>query len=150
VPSSWSPGDAGADAKPDGNDKSAELRTYLLTDLAGNTTSLVLKVQRPGHDHHLKARLVSIQSGSTPAVTFGSNSEEFQWDLAKDGTLAKLDQQVRIGTGHDQQAVEAHFEARQGQTDIRVKNPQPQPVMQKPGLDLLQIVTAKGQLSVAY
>jgi hypothetical protein len=104
----------------------------------------------PGpHGDQLKARLVTIQYGSTPAVTFGFNAEEFHWDLAKDGTLAKLDQQVRIGTGPEQQAVDAHFEARQGRTDIRVKSP-PQRVMQKPGLDLLQIVTAKGQLSIAY
>jgi hypothetical protein len=151
APSSWSPGDDGADAKPDGNDHSAELRTYPITDLAGNTTTLVLKVQGPGpHGDQLKARLVSIQYGSTPAVTFALNSEEFHWDLAKDGTLAKLDQQVRIGTGPEQQAIDAHFEARQGYTELRVKSPPPQRVLRKPGLDLLQIVTAKGQLSIAY
>jgi probable HAF family extracellular repeat protein len=151
APTSWNSDDRAVDAKPEGNDRSAELRPYTLTDLAGNTTTLVLKVQVPGpHGHQLKARLVSIQYGSTPAVTFGSNSEEFHWDLAKDGTLSKLDQQVRIGTGHDQQAADAHYEAGQGRTDIRVKNPRPQPAIQKPGLDLLQIVTAKGQLSVSY
>jgi hypothetical protein len=151
APTSWNPDDDAVDAKPDGGDHSAELRTYTITDPAGNTTTLVIKVQVPGpHGHQLKARLVSIQYGSTPAVTFGSNSEEFHWDLAKDGTLAKLEQQVRIGTGHEQQAVEAHFEAGQGQTVIRVKSPRPQPGIQKPGLDLLQIVTAKGQFSISY
>jgi hypothetical protein len=81
--SSWSPGDDSPDATPENNDHGAELRTYTLTDLAGNTTTLVLKVQLPGpHGHQLKARLVSVQYGSTPVVTFGSNSEQFHWDLA--------------------------------------------------------------------
>jgi hypothetical protein len=122
-----------------------------MTDLAGNTTMLAIDVQAPGpHGDQLRARLVSIQYGSTPPVTFGSNSEEFHWDLAKDGTLAKLDQQVRIGTGSDQQVVAAHFEARQGRTDVQVKNPRTQPVIHKPGLDLLQIATTKGQLAISY
>jgi hypothetical protein len=78
--SSWSPGDAGGDAKPDGNDHGVQLRTYTLTDLAGNMTTLVIKVQVPGpHGDQLRARLLSIQYGSAPAVTFSSNSEEFHW-----------------------------------------------------------------------
>jgi hypothetical protein len=150
ISTSWSRDGAVDNGMPDAN-TTAELRTYKLTDLAGNATTLVIKVQVLGqHGDRLKARLVSIQYGSPPPVTFASNTEEFHLVLATDGSLSRLDQQVRVGSGHDQQAVDALFDASQAHTDIRVKSPPPPSVVQKPGLDLLQVATLKGQLSILY
>jgi hypothetical protein len=151
VPTTWTSDDDDADARSDGDDHSAELRTYTITDLAGNATTLIVKVKPPKlHGDHLKARLISIQYGMAAAVSFGRNFEEFDWDLMKDGTVASLDQKLRIGVGQARQVVDAHFDTRQGHTNIQIKNPRPQPVIQKPGLDLLEMVTQKGQLSISY
>jgi uncharacterized repeat protein (TIGR01451 family) len=147
----WTSDDDDADARSDGDDHRAELRTYTITDAAGNTTTLVIKVKPSTlRGDHFKARLISIQYGNTPAVTFGRNFEEFDWDLARDGSVAVLDQKLRIGVGQDRQVVDAHFDVRQGQTDVLVKNPRKQPVVDKPGLDLLEMVTGKGRLSITY
>jgi hypothetical protein len=125
------------------------VRTYTITELAGNSTRLVIKVLQPQHHgDHLTARLISIQYGSAAAVRFGRNMEQFAWDPAKDGSLDRLDQQLRIGIGRERQVADAEYEATQGLTRIFVKSPQPQPAIQKPGLLLLDMVTGKGQLSI--
>jgi hypothetical protein len=81
---------------------------------------------------------------------FGRNFEEFDWDLAHNGSVASLHQKLHIGAGNDRQVVDADFDARQGKTEIRVKSPRPQPLIVKSGLDLPQMVTSGGQLSITY
>ena len=96
----------------------------------------------------LKARLLSIQYGSAALVVFGRNFQEVDWDLARGGSLIGLHQTLRIGNRQDRQVVDADFDARQDQTDSRVKSPRPQPLIHKPGPDLLQMTTSSVKLSI--
>jgi hypothetical protein len=92
--------------------------------------------------------LISVQYGSAAPIVFGRNFQEVDWELTRDGSLAGLHQKLRIGAGQGRHVVDADFDARQAQTEIRVKSPRPQPLIHKPGLDLLEMATSGAQLSI--
>jgi hypothetical protein len=151
LPAVWTTADTVADATPDTGSRAAELRTYAISDLAGNTTVLVIKVKRPSlNQSQLEARLITIQYGMSTPIAFGLNLEEFEWHLAQSGSLATLDQKFRSGLGQSRQAVDAHYNAQKGHTDVVIKEPRLQPPIQKVGLDLLRMVTDRGHLSIEY
>jgi hypothetical protein len=150
-PALWTSADDPPDVTSDAGSRPSELRTYAISDLAGNTTVLIVKVRRPVPDEsQIRARLVSIQYGKSPPTTFGDNLEVFDWTVARDQSLATLDELIRLGLGPSRQVIEAHYTTRQAHTDITIRNPRLQPVIHKPGLDLLRLVTSKGQLSIEY
>jgi hypothetical protein len=133
---------------PDGVDVKKELRTYRVLDLAGNTVTLIEKVKRSGQ--LLRAKFISIQYGGGPVTVLPKNRESFDWTLAKDGGLKELDQEFRIAPNWDGSRVEADFDARSNTTTIVKEVPKPKTKVVKPGLDLVRMATAAGQLSIEF
>jgi hypothetical protein len=147
------------DGKKDGKDKddekgNAELRTYRITDAAGNTLVLVEKVKKEGRE--IKAKIVSLQYNGGAVITPPENKKSFEWSLNKDGTLKELEQKLEIGKGKDKQVVKAKFEAEKNQTVIR-QGPDAEEdddgkgvKVVKPGLVLLRLASDKGKLVIEF
>lgn len=72
-----------------------ELRTYRVLDRAGNLLTLVLQVK--GEDHEQTAKILSLRYGSGPLLGVDKNSLKFEWDLNRDGSLKKLNQEAKLG-----------------------------------------------------
>lgn len=130
---------------PVGGDKAVR-RTYVITDRAGNRTTLVEDVRKAGNE--LKATKVSVQYGSQPAIPFPENELKFEWALDKSGALKELEQEITIGKGEARQEVEAKFEAKKGTTTIRVERPKPETKTVQAGPVFLKLVTANGELKI--
>ena len=132
----------------DEDKENAELRTYKVVDLAGNSLLLVEKVKREGHE--IKVRIVSLQYQSGPVLTPPRNKKEFEWSGEKDGSIKELEQRMAVGKGQAKQAIEAKFEREKNQTTIKVEDAKPETKIVKPGLVLLRMVTDKGQLDIEF
>jgi hypothetical protein len=138
----------GSDDEAD-EDEGAELRTYLLEDLAGNTLELVERVTREDH-HEIKTRVVSTRYGGGPVVAAPRNRASFQWSLGKHGSLRELEQQLEVRSGATRREIEARFDARRNRTIIKQEEPEPETVIVKPGLVLLRMATDKGKLGIEF
>ena len=140
-------GQGKGDDKPDKGGKNT--RTYVLTDSAGHSVTLTIRVN--GHGHELKARVLSIHYGSSAPVATHHDQLSFQYSLAKDGSLKTLEQKATAdGTGH----IQAHFDAKKDTTKITI-DPKSQGVdgngnVTKSGLWLLELTTSGGALSANY
>ena len=60
-------------------------RTYTIADSGGHVVTLIMQVQN--HGHELKANIVSVQYGNASPVTPTDNRLDFQYSLAKDGSI---------------------------------------------------------------
>jgi hypothetical protein len=130
-----------------GERTNAELRTYRVGDLAGNTLLLTVNVKK--RERELEARAIGLSyNGSVTPIH--AVEADFHWALATTGTLKKLDQGIQIGDSEPQQNVEAFFDARRGVTVIRGEEPKPAWRIVRPGLALLGIATHAGALSIDY
>ena len=99
---------------------SAQLRTYLIADRAGNTLQVVELVSIQGH--HVKVRVVSIQYNGGPVVRAGRNEERFEWETDKNGVLRELVQMVDVGTRSNRRRVQAEWNAKKNQTVIHISD----------------------------
>jgi hypothetical protein len=122
-----------------------ERRTYLVTDLAGNTLTIVLKVERGGHELH--ARIISWAYQNGPVTDAPRNRFEFEWQTNHDDSLKKLEQSLEINSGSDRQKVKADYEASRNETTIKVDDSHP---IVRPGLVLLKLTTNQGRLGIEY
>lgn len=139
------------ETKREGRDEdkeNAELRTYKVMDVAGNSLLLVEKVKREGHE--IKVRIVSLQYQSGPVLTPPRNKKEFEWAGEQDGFIKELEQRMTVRKGQAKQEVEAKFEREKNQTTIKAEEPKPETKVVKPGLVLLRMVTDKGQLDIEF
>lgn len=132
----------------DEDKENAELRTYKVIDVAGNSLLLVEKVKREGHE--IKVRIVSLQYQSGPVLATPWNKKEFEWAGEKDGPIKELEQRMTVRKGQAKQEVEAKFEREKNQTTIKVEEPKPETKIVKPGVVLLRMVTDKGQLDIEF
>jgi len=132
---------------------SLSVRTYVIADSAGHSLTLLVGVKNDGHE--VKARVLSIQYGSSaPIASFKKlhNMLAFQYSLAKDGSLKTLEESAHAyGTLQAQ----AHYSADNGTTTITL-GPQGSQgsdngnSLTKSGLWLLELVTSNGTLNVSY
>jgi len=132
----------------EGEDARAEIRTYNVLDLAGNSLLLVEKVRK--HEHEISARILSLQYNGGAIVKLPRNEEAFEWELSKDGTLRELHQEFRAGRGEEDPRVEAQFRSRRNQTVVVQQEPEPKTRVTKPGLDLLRMATSGGKLTIEF
>jgi hypothetical protein len=96
-------------------------------------------------DEELSARLASLRYDDAAGVrTFNRTGKlEFDWAVAKGGSLKKLEQQLQAGG----QEAEAKFDAKKNETTIKVEDRRK---VVRPGLVLLRIATANGALAIDY
>jgi hypothetical protein len=124
---------------------SSQQRTYTISDLAGNTLTLVLQVQAAGHQ--LQADIVSLQYNAGPILSAPDNKLRYEWQTDGNGAIRKLDQDLRINGSPDQE-VEGDFRADQNQTVITTKHPKGTTVL--PGLVLVRFASVQGQLVIEH
>ncbi|GEM_PF-1823507 len=136
------------DRDRDGNPIKVEVRTYTVTDAAGNTTTLVEKVKKAGHE--LKVRMVSVQYNGGPVVLLAKNSKHFEWSTDRSGAIKELEQKMTAGSGKDRRSVDAKYQADKNQTRIETDGPGPDVHATKPGLALLRLATTGGKLTIEY
>ena len=116
-----------------------QTRTYTITDAAGNTLVLVAQVKpEPGE---AKATLVSLQYNGGPVLAPALNQAKFESVSNLDGSQT-IEQVMTVGTDE----VKAEFQSATNQTTIRHGTTS----VVRPGLVLLQLVTARGQLSIQF
>jgi hypothetical protein len=145
TPTKWN--DHSGDQKGHDDDGGkAELRTYLISDLAGNTLTVIEKVKKEGHE--IDAKMLSLQYNSGPVIKLGENEKQFEWKLNKDGTIKELDQEMKIGHDGSKQDVTAEFDAKKNKTTVTVEKPETKTSF--PGLVLLRMATSNGNLGIEF
>jgi len=119
--------------------------TYRVSDLAGNTLTILLKI---GEDaHSLSVKVVSWNYQNAPATEAPKNNFSFDWKTNGDGSLKTLDQVLNINSGPDGQKVEAAYDSVSNQTTIKVNG---MPPIIRPGLVLLKLTTNQGVLGIEF
>jgi hypothetical protein len=119
-----------------------QVRTYTLTDRAGNT--LVLVLQAKADTGGLQATVTSLRYNGGQTVAAPFTALVYTWTLARDGSLRTLDQSLTIGKGAAQQFVDASFDASKNQTKITGTGS----TSTVAGLDLLRVTTSAGALAI--
>jgi hypothetical protein len=132
----------------DDDDVKIERRTYRVLDLAGNSLLLTEKVKKQGG--HVSVRVMSLQYGQGTVIPLPRNTQTFEWELAADGSLKELDEELNIDGGKDDQRVEANFDSRRMETIVLREEPEPKIKETKPGLSLLRMVTVAGKLKIEF
>lgn len=133
----------GHESSEEGN---AELRTYTVTDNAGNTLTLVVRVKRDGHE--LRSSLVTTAYNGAAATTAAPNEEGFEWSTARDGSIKELEQDLQVGREPASTEVEAKYRADRDVTTIKTERPET--AVTKTGLVLLRLATDHGNLAIEY
>ena len=123
-----------------------EERTYSVLDRAGNTVTLVLNVKVDGQE--LNAKIVSLQYNSGAILSAMTNELIYEWETDSQGNIKQLVQQLTANSGNAEQQVKANFKADRNQTVIKTK--QPNLTITRPGLVLLRLASAQGQLLIEY
>ena len=149
VAATWEPDDDDEERDEDDRQgRKVELRTYTVTDEAGNTLTLVVKVKRT--DRHIRARLVSVQSGGGSPEHLPWNTVRVKWAETWTGELRDLDQRMRAGRGQDRQTVTAGYDPRKNETTMKVERPRPERKVTKAGMVVLRLVVDKVKLTTEY
>jgi pectin methylesterase-like acyl-CoA thioesterase len=146
APLSISPPPGRREHGDDDDDGHMERRNYRVTDLAGNTLTIVLKVNRNGRELHARIISWAYQNGAfsdTPRNRF-----EFEWQTNLDGSLKKLEQSLEINSGRNREKVEADYNGSRDETTIKVDDSRQRIV--RPGLVLLKLITNQGRLGIEY
>jgi chitodextrinase len=159
VPTSW--GSAKASAKSSSKGLNAELCTYTVTDLAGNTTVLVEKRKttgskgssknssKGGGGGEVQIEVVSIQYNGGDVIAFPPKADKkFEWSLNSDGTLNELEQKMELGKGNTKQQVTAHYSSKKGTTEINVHGGDGKLIGD--GLRLLCMTSNEGELEITF
>jgi len=125
-----------------------ELRTYVVTDRAGNALSMTLRVSH--EDEDLAVRVMRLEYNGGPAVMPMTNEAQFQADRDRSGALRRVEQEIRLESENGEQAVGAAWDARRNQTRITVERGDRETEVVKSGLVLLRAATSTGTLMVEF
>lgn len=154
-------------SRDDGDRPAAEVRTYRVTDLAGNTLVLTERVEKQGKE--LQGMLLSLTYNGA-AVPIQANQSNHHWSLGSEedddrsesnrsnpggstlpaGTLTWLKQELQVGEDDAQQSVEANYSARRGTTVIRIEQLERGHRIVRQGLALLGLATDRGKLLIEF
>ena len=125
-----------------------ELRTYLVTDQAGNALSLTLRVSR--REKGVSVRVVGLQYDGDPVVIPIDNKAHFRADLDRSGELRRVGQEIGLEGDKLDQTVHAVWDARRNQTRITVERDDHEIQTVMNGLVLLRLATSKGTLKIEF
>ncbi|MEI7557236.1 carboxypeptidase-like regulatory domain-containing protein [Candidatus Chlorohelix sp.] len=126
-----------------------ELRTYTITDKAGNTLVLTTQVKKAGNE--LKVVVKSLQYNGKKAVEAPENDFSYNWTLDKAASLKELKQSFNLSltdTKHKME-VEAQYKAKDNQTIIQVKDKKGEAKYERQGLVILKLATKNVALEVS-
>ncbi len=112
-------------------DHGDELRTYRVSDRAGNTLEVVDRVKASG-------KQISVEVVGAP-----ENSTKIEWSLEKDGTVKELQQKLTAGATK----VSAHYDSKKNVTEIDGEGAGK---IVRPGLVLLRLAVDSGRLVIEY
>ena len=121
-----------------------QTRTYAVSDLAGNTLTLVVQVRRAGHE--LQASVVSLSYDGGDATRPGPDTLAVEWGAGRDGILKTLRQTVTVGRERDRATLTARYDARRGETTLTPGRHRDRDTVQ--GLVLLRLATDGGSLQI--
>jgi hypothetical protein len=125
-----------------------ELRTYVVTDRAGNALSMRLRVSH--EDEDLAVKVMRLEYNRGPAVMLMSNESQFQADRDRSGALRRVEQEIGLESENGEQTVGAAWDARRNQTRITMDRGDHETEVVKSGLVLLRAATSKGKLIVEF
>jgi hypothetical protein len=123
-----------------------ELRTYVVSDLAGNTATLVVEV-KPGKDEE-SAEIKSVRYDAGPTKWVVENSLDVDADR-KNGSLKKLDQDARVGD-HKTVKAEADYDGKKDETKVELERYGSNLRATVDGLVLIQVATHRGHLRIEF
>ena len=119
-----------------------QIRTYRITDHAGNTLDLVLEVTPTGD--HLQATVTGLSYSGGAPVQPVDNGIQFEWSGTVGAAPDKLNQRFDVGQGTDHVQVTANWDSRSGLTVIK----QTTNGTTVTGLVLLRMATSSGRVSI--
>ncbi len=121
----------------------SEIRTYLITDDAGNSIELTEVVKQKGNQ--IKVKVLSIQYNDNSIIKPKYATKHFEWSIDKNSSIKELEQKMTVGK-HDKQKVKAKYYSKYDQTKMESKYPKLKETL--PGIVLLQMHTDKGNLVI--
>ena len=126
-----------------------ERRSYVVTDLAGNETTIAMDVKRSRT--LLRAEVLSVRYGNGAPMALPHNRLRFDWSLLKKTTaLDRLDQSIRVRDGRLRDVVAAAYDPRRVETRVTVTKPRPKQKNIFGGMLLLRLETGAGDISVDF
>jgi hypothetical protein len=129
-----------------------ELRTYVVSDAAGNSLEVVVKARTLGRS--IRARVVSLRYGGGQATTPVRNGIGVAWSVGSDGSIKALVEGVGAGQGKDRHIVLAGYDSTKGVTNlITIDGVLPSikyGAARRAGLVVLRVSTSKGQVTAEY
>ncbi len=145
----------GGDDEGEGGNGGVVQRTYVISDSAGHTLTLLVSVQVDGHQ--VKAQLRSIQYGNSAPTTPPDNKVAFessQNDEGDEGSATSLQQSITV---HGVGTTTAHYDGHRNTTTIQVGGESEDDdegrrnsSMTITGLWLLELNTSNGSLGVSF
>jgi hypothetical protein len=143
TPTKWNAED---DEDKSDDKTNAELRTYVITDDAGNKITLkeIVKIKK----NEIKVKVSSIQYDSNPIIIPSKNNKAFEWSLDKNGSIKELTQKMTVGKDKSKQQVEAKYDSKKDTTKIESKNPKSKETIS--GMVLLKMSTNNGNLVISH
>ena len=124
--------------------------TYTILDKAGNRLEASFGVKAEGHETEFT--LLSLAYNGGAQLTLPENELKCEWATEKTGTLKELEQKLEIGRAKSEVEVQAKFEGKKNETEIKVKThgAEPHQRVTRPGLVFLNLTTNQGALGVDY
>ncbi len=123
-----------------------ERRTYTVSDISGTELVLTVFVKLAGKE--IKAEVETLQYNDTEVIIRPSNDLKFEWSVEKNGTLKKLNQKIRVDKGKLKEELKAKYDSKKDETIVKLGAHKEKLVL--PGLYLLQLETANGELHIVY
>lgn len=124
--------------------------TYTILDKAGNRLEASFGVKAEGHETEFT--LLSLSYNGGVQLTLPENELKCEWATEKTGILKELEQKLEIGRAKSEVEVQAKFEGKKNETEIKVKThgSEPHQRVTRPGLVFLNLTTNQGALGVDY
>jgi hypothetical protein len=136
----------------------SEIRTYRIADLAGNVLDLVVKVRRERHEmeigilslHYVGGGNADSRKQDQPGKGLVKNTIEFGRlrGRGQDYPLLAVNQEVRLRQAEAGKSFEAFWDVLHNETEIVEHSAAGMQDREKHGLDLVQIRTDRGNLTV--
>lgn len=125
---------------PDAGGGAKQGRAVTVSDAAGNTVTVLLRVKLDGRQAHV--RLLSVAYNAAPAVAFDANELKYEWAFAQAGVPRAFEQKASV---HRAWRSEAHYDARADETRIQIHGESGKPQRQtRPGFASIGLQTSRG------